>query len=179
MSWGETLFYALDPLGSKLSFTQSDTLFTDAEQSSGRFIRDKRRVRKNACAAPNQRLARFRCVARFSLCKVSWPRCDGGRTMSIVGFFDSLNRDLRYAFRSLSRRPGFTFAVVVTFALGIGATTAIFSVVYSVLIKPLAYPDSDELIRIRHGSDRGEISATRGMYSTYRAENRTFANVGI
>jgi predicted permease len=99
--------------------------------------------------------------------------------MSIIGFVDSIARDLRYALRGLARRPSFTFAAVLTLALGIGATTAIFSVVYSVLIKPLAYPNSDELIRIRHVGDRGNLNATREMYFTYRAENRTFVDVGI
>src|SRR5262245_20864999 len=99
--------------------------------------------------------------------------------MSIIGLVDSVARDLRYAFRGLSRRPAFTFAAVLTLALGIGATTAIFSVVYSVLIKPLPYPSSEDLVRIRQVGDRGNISASREMYLTYRAENRTFAEVGI
>ena len=99
--------------------------------------------------------------------------------MNIIGFVDSIGRDLRYALRSLSRRPAFTFAAVVTLAIGIGATTAIFSVVYSVLIKPLPYPSSDELVRIRHVGDRGDMSASREMYFTYRAESRTFAEVGV
>ena len=99
--------------------------------------------------------------------------------MSIIGFVDSVARDLRYALRALARRPAFTFAAVLTLALGIGATTAIFSVVYSVLIQPLAYPDSEELVRVRHVGDRGDISASREMYFTYRAESRTFAEVGI
>ena len=72
--------------------------------------------------------------------------------MNIIGFFDSVGRDLRYALRGLPRRPAFTLAAVLTLALGIGATTAIFSVVYSVLIKPLPYPNADELVRIRHSA---------------------------
>src|SRR5262245_7353911 len=99
--------------------------------------------------------------------------------MSIIAFVDSVARDLRYALRGLSRRPAFTFAAVLTLALGIGATTAIFSVVYSVLIKPLPYPNSEELVRIRHVGERGDMSTSREMYFTYRAENRTFADVGI
>jgi putative ABC transport system permease protein len=99
--------------------------------------------------------------------------------MSIIGFVDSVSRDLRFALRGLSRRPAFTFAAVLTLALGIGATTAIFSVVYSVLIKPLPYPHADELVSVRHVGDRGDIAATRSMYFTYRAENRAFADVGI
>ena len=78
--------------------------------------------------------------------------------MSIIGFVDSVGRDLRYALRGLARRPAFTFAAVLTLALGIGATTAIFSVVYSVLIKPLPYPNPDELVRIRHSSRASSMS---------------------
>ncbi len=72
--------------------------------------------------------------------------------MKINNLLDSFGRDLRYALRSLPRRPAFTVAAVLTLALGIGATTAIFSVVYSVLIRPLPYPNADELVRIRHSA---------------------------
>ena len=99
--------------------------------------------------------------------------------MNIVGFVDSLGRDLRYALRGLSRRPAFTFAAVLTLAIGIGATTAIFSVVYSVLIKPLPYPNSDELVRIRHVNDRGDMSATSILYLTYRNENGSFTDIVV
>jgi predicted permease len=105
--------------------------------------------------------------------------------MSIVGFFDSIGRDLRYALRGLPRRPAFTFAAVLTLALGIGATTAIFSVVYSVLIKPLPYRNADELVRIRHTATSGinfsdqSSSTSPSMYFTYRDENRTLAEIGL
>jgi len=105
--------------------------------------------------------------------------------MKIMAFFDSLGRDLRYALRGLARRPAFTFAAVITLALGIGATTAIFSVVYSVLIKPLPYPDADELVSIRHTATSGinfsdqSSSTSPSMYFTYRDENRTFAEIGL
>ena len=99
--------------------------------------------------------------------------------MSIIGFVDSVGRDLRYALRGLARRPAFTFAAVVTLAVGIGATTAIFSVVYSVLINPLPYPNSDELVRIRHTGTRGDLSATSIQYLTYRRENGTFTDIGV
>ena len=102
--------------------------------------------------------------------------------MNIIGFVDSVGRDLRYALRGLSRRPAFTFAAVLTLALGIGATTAIFSVVYSVLIKPLPYPSSEELVRIRHSAaalDTDDLTQSTTMYLTYRRENRTFADIGF
>ena len=69
-----------------------------------------------------------------------------------------------------------------TLALGIGATTAIFSVVYSVLIKPLPYPNADELVTIRHPETAINNDfdwASSNMYLTYRKENRTFANIGL
>jgi predicted permease len=101
--------------------------------------------------------------------------------MSIIGFVDSVGRDLCYALRGAARRPAFTFAAVVTLALGIGATTAIFSVVYSVLIKPLPYPNADELVRIRHSESdtTTDLTSEPTMYFTYRDENRTLASIGL
>jgi putative ABC transport system permease protein len=102
--------------------------------------------------------------------------------MSIHSVIDSIGRDLRFALRSLSRRPAFTSAAVLTLALGLGATTAIFSVVYSVLLKPLPYTNAEELVRIRHvapGLTPGYMVASTNMHLTYRQENRTFAAVGM
>jgi putative ABC transport system permease protein len=95
--------------------------------------------------------------------------------MNISAFFDSLARDLSQALRGLLRRPAFTFAAVLTLALGIGATTAIFSVVYSVLIKPLPYPNADELVRLRHNApdiSSDDFGFEPTMYLTYREESR-------
>ena len=76
----------------------------------------------------------------------------------------------------LPRRPAFTFAAVLTLALGIGATTAIFSVVYSVLIKPLPYPNADELVRIRHTA--AAVSAQRSAVPSRRCTSRTGTRTG-
>jgi putative ABC transport system permease protein len=65
-----------------------------------------------------------------------------------VMWLDDLWRDVTYAFRTLFRNPGFTASIVFTLALGIGATTAIYSVVDTILLKPLPYPKSDRLVRI-------------------------------
>src|SRR5688500_539349 len=63
--------------------------------------------------------------------------------------------DLRFAIRSLRRAPGFLIVTVLALALGIGATTSIFSVVYGVLLRPLPYPDAERIVELRQISPRG------------------------
>jgi len=102
--------------------------------------------------------------------------------MNVIEIIGSIGRDVRHALRALTRHKSFTVAAVLTLALGIGATTAIFSVVYSVLLKPLPYPNSDELVRIRHSATAlgtADIQSQPSMYFTYRDENRAFAEVGF
>jgi len=61
---------------------------------------------------------------------------------------ETLLRDVRYALVMMSRNTAFTATALATLALGIGATTAVFSVVYGVLLRPLPYPDGDRLVRL-------------------------------
>ena len=89
---------------------------------------------------------------------------------------DSLIKDIRYGLRSLLKRPGFTAIALIALALGIGANTAIFSLVNAVILQPLPYPDPDRLVwvygNIRNGSSRASVSPPD--FLDYRAQNKTF-----
>src|SRR5689334_5342406 len=72
-------------------------------------------------------------------------------------FFEVAAQDIRYGIRSLRRSPAFVLAVVGTMALGIGANTAVFSVVNGVLLRPLPYADGDHLVVLRQARPRAGI----------------------
>src|SRR5690348_9183494 len=93
--------------------------------------------------------------------------------------FDVLRQDIQFAIRQLVRSPAFTIIAVVTLALGIGANTAIFSVVYSVLLKPLPYANSDRIFLLREtGSGMPYGDATFGNWNDWRTRSTTFEAIG-
>ena len=99
-------------------------------------------------------------------------------------FMETLLRDMRHALRRLRRTPAFTAAVLLTLALGIGANTAIFGVIDSILIRPLAYPHAEALVGIWHTAPglpglAGISNCSPSMYFTYREQNRTFQQFGV
>ena len=79
------------------------------------------------------------------------------RTRDVWGWrwLDDLWRDVRHGIRGLRKSPGFAASVVLVIALGIGANTAMFGVVYGMLIRPLPYPEADAIVRV------GQVSSTR------------------
>ena len=94
---------------------------------------------------------------------------------------------LRLQARSLAKAPSFTGAVLLTLGLGIGATVAVFSVVNSVLLKPLPYPDADELVAVWHVAPgvpgitdaSGGFRSSPSMYFRYAEESTAFESVGL
>src|SRR5689334_19376873 len=76
------------------------------------------------------------------------PIVEASRDARGVSAIVNMLADLRYGLRLMRRAPGFSAAVVLTVALGIGATTAMFSVVYGVVLRPLPYPDADRLVNL-------------------------------
>jgi hypothetical protein len=87
--------------------------------------------------------------------------------------------ELRYALRQLRRAPGFTVTAVLTLALGVGATTAIFSAVYGLLLKSLPFEDAGRIVALSetHPQIAGGAEATFLDYLDWRAQQRSFTEV--
>ena len=92
--------------------------------------------------------------------------------------FDALRQDLSFAVRAFRRRPLFTLAAVAILALGIGANTAVFSIVQGVLLKGLPFEDPSRLVMIINGDSRGSIPVSQLERARYREESALFSRVG-
>jgi putative ABC transport system permease protein len=117
-----------------------------------------------------------RTVGSLSLIK------DECREARAANFIETYANDLRYSLRMLRRSPLFTLIALITLSIGIGATSAIFSVVNGVVLKPLPYPRPDELITVNHagpGVNLPKAGTAPFLHFTYHDQAHSFQGIGL
>src|SRR5262249_50766456 len=124
------------------------------------------------------RLARGRADRHVPACATS--DADRSHRRAEGRVMETLVQDVRYALRQLRSHPGFTVAVVLTLALGIGANTAVFSVLNGVLLKPLSYAKPDRLAvvwerNVKHGTDFNVVNPRN--YLDWRDQATSFSEL--
>ncbi len=130
----------------------------------------------NVCATAAAEHWRSSLEPRATASAPAAPAPEGGHVSSLI-------QDVRYAGRLLIRQPGFSLFVILTLAIGIGANTAVFSVVNGVLLKPLPFPDSDRLVSVisrfdpESGFNFPEFPLSPPEFVDYRAESRALEDV--
>jgi predicted permease len=138
----------------------------------------EREIEKNIIRGMTPEEARFAALRSFG--GVERVK-EESRDVRGIRLLEEVWQDLRYGTRTLLKRPGFTLAAVLTLALGIGASTAMFTIVHGVLLRPLDYPKPDQLMFLTTeapaiGSTRNALSVPE--YTEFRQMNQSFAAVG-
>ena len=140
----------------------------DAEMSSHLELAIEENLRRGLSPAE----ARRQAMLRFG---GSQQAKEQHREARSLPFLETLFQDLRFAFRTLRKSPGFTAISVLTLALGIGATTAIFSVVYGVLLRPLPFSEPNRIMAIFEVNNQGTWSHLADPnFDDFRDQNRSF-----
>ncbi len=169
MSWIERIFRRRQ-LGDELA----EELREHIEERTEQLMRLENLPHAEARQAALRAFGNLAVVEERSREVWQWPRLESALT------------DLKFAFRRLRKSPGFAATVLLTLAIGIGANTAVFSVVSSVLLKPLPYPDGGQLVSLWLNApgaagladfQRG-LPLSASMYFTFSENNRTFQSLG-
>jgi predicted permease len=128
--------------------------------------------------------ARHAAVRKFG--NLTLPKEDSREVWSLV-WLEQLLQDMRFALRMLCKSTGFSAIAILTLAIGIGGNAAVFSVVNSVLLKPLNYPKAEELVSLHQTAPgaagladfENGLLLSPSMYVTYAEQNRTFQSMGV
>jgi predicted permease len=108
------------------------------------------------------------------------PAKEAYRDQRGVTWLENFSRDLHFGARQLRKNPGFTAVAALTLALGIGANTAIFSVVYGVLLKPLSFVKPEQLVRVFESAEGApRFPMTAGDFLDYREQNQTLSALAL
>jgi predicted permease len=136
-------------------------------------------IGENIAAGMNPEEARFAALRAFG--NPTSLRDQARETWGWV-WLETLLRDLRYGIRTLVRTPGFSILAILVMALGIGANVALFTVVHSVLLKPLPFPDQDRLVRIYEADAKGRFQdniVAGGTFADWQSRASSFDQMAI
>lgn len=136
-------------------------------------------IESNIRAGMSPESARQSAMREFGGVELAKEECRDARPSR---WFGDLSQDVRFAFRMLRKNPGFTAIAILTLALGIGANTAIFSVVNTVLIRPLPFAQPDRLVRIFETNDKlhlSQFSSSVLNYLSWKEQAQSFDQMGI
>src|SRR5215472_5949212 len=93
---------------------------------------------------------------------------------TLIFLIEIIYHDFRYALRVLRRSPGFAAVAILSLGLGIGANTAIYSVIHGVLLRPLPYPEPGRLVRVEQVGTQGQLSMPE--FDFWRDNNKSFVS---
>src|SRR6201987_2163310 len=129
----------------------------------------------NAARGLSEEEARRQARLRFGNPRVTRERVWRYRSLPWI---EDTWRDLRFALRSLAKTPGFALIAILVIAVGIGVNTAVFSVINTVLLKPLTYPNPQELVELRNTSAQGSFpGANIPKFNIWRQQTGIFQKV--
>ncbi|HVV72507.1 MAG TPA: ABC transporter permease, partial [Verrucomicrobiae bacterium] len=134
-------------------------------------------AQENMEAGMSPEQARFAAMKEFGSLESLQETC---REQRGVAWVETLGSDIRFASRMLLKNPGFAAVAILTLALGIGATSAMYSVVNAVLLRPLPYPEADRLVSVCESNLRqgwSQYVTSLGAYTDWRRENSVFDNL--